>query len=192
MSWTDQRVALLRKLWGEGKTAAEIAKELGSVTRNAVIGKAHRLKLASRASPIQQNNRKPVVAANNSSPTAPKKVAVKQKEKESAFNVPLEVLVTQDKSKSVAKASHEKAEYSLAELTNSQCRWPTGDPREEAFGFCGGEALVGIPYCEEHGKAAYQTSTRNRVLKAEDFENTNNKNRAAQDEEMLDSLSASA
>ena len=57
MSWTDERVALLKKLWGEGKTAAEIAKELGGVTRNAVIGKAHRLKLSNRVSPIQQNKK---------------------------------------------------------------------------------------------------------------------------------------
>ena len=57
MSWTDERVALLKQLWGEGKTAAEIAKELGEgVTRNAVIGKAHRLKLSNRVSPIQQND----------------------------------------------------------------------------------------------------------------------------------------
>lgn len=59
MSWTEDRVAILKKLWSEGKTAAEIAKELGGVTRNAVIGKAHRLKLSNRASPIQQNNTKP-------------------------------------------------------------------------------------------------------------------------------------
>ncbi len=57
MSWTDERVSLLKKLWGEGKTAAEIAKELGGVTRNAVIGKAHRLKLSNRVSPIQQNKK---------------------------------------------------------------------------------------------------------------------------------------
>lgn len=61
MNWTEERVALLRQLWGEGKTAAEIAKALGGVTRNAVIGKAHRLKLSNRVSPIQQNNKKPVV-----------------------------------------------------------------------------------------------------------------------------------
>ena len=59
MSWSDDRVEVLKKLWGEGKTAAEIAKELGEgVTRNAVIGKAHRLKLSSRVSPIQQNAKK--------------------------------------------------------------------------------------------------------------------------------------
>ncbi|HEY8189050.1 MAG TPA: GcrA family cell cycle regulator, partial [Micavibrio sp.] len=64
MSWTDERIALLKKLWGEGKSAAEIAKALGGgLTRNAVIGKAHRLKLSNRISPIQQNNKKPQPAA---------------------------------------------------------------------------------------------------------------------------------
>ena len=57
MSWTDERVSLLKKLWGEGKTAAEIASTLGGVTRNAVIGKAHRLKLSNRMSPIQTNKK---------------------------------------------------------------------------------------------------------------------------------------
>ena len=53
MNWTDERVSLLKKMWGEGKTAAEIAKLLGGITRNAVIGKAHRLRLSGRVSPIQ-------------------------------------------------------------------------------------------------------------------------------------------
>ena len=77
MSWTDERVALLRKMWGEGKTAAEIAKELGGVTRNAVIGKAHRLKLSNRLSPIQQNTKKvvPKPAANEERKPAPRRVA---------------------------------------------------------------------------------------------------------------------
>ena len=65
MSWTEDRVSLLRKLWGDGHTAAEIAKELGEgVTRNAVIGKAHRLKLSGRVSPIQQNKKTAVKAAD--------------------------------------------------------------------------------------------------------------------------------
>ena len=63
MSWTDERVSLLRKLWTEGKTAAEIAGTLGGVTRNAVIGKAHRLKLSNRVSPIQQNTQRSARAA---------------------------------------------------------------------------------------------------------------------------------
>lgn len=138
MSWTDDRVALLTKLWGEGKTAAEIAKELGGVTRNAVIGKAHRLKLSNRVSPIQQNNKKPVA----------KPAPVK-------------------KPKEVAAADAKRQKYALTDLGARQCRWPIGDPRDENFGFCGGESISGLPYCSEHAQVAYQAATRNRILKAE-------------------------
>lgn len=141
MSWTDDRVALLKKLWGEGKTAAEIAKELGGVTRNAVIGKAHRLKLSNRVSPIQQN-KKPVVKA----PPPEKKIRPQVLIEENRERIP------------------------LMELSGRMCRWPIGDPQEENFGFCGETSIAGFPYCAEHGKVAYQAATRNRMLKAEEFE----------------------
>lgn len=142
MSWTDDRVALLKKLWGEGKTAAEIAKELGGVTRNAVIGKAHRLKLSNRVSPIQQN-KKP----------APAKVAPVEK-----------------KPKQVIAEDESRDKVALVDLGARACRWPIGDPREESFGFCGCESISGLPYCGEHAKVAYQAATRNRILKAEEAE----------------------
>lgn len=142
MSWTDERVSLLRKMWVEGKTAAEIAKELGGVTRNAVIGKAHRLKLSNRVSPIQQNKK----------PVAPVKAPVEKK---------IEKILLQDNS---------KPGIDLLDLKNSMCCWPKGDPRDENFGFCGEEAIVGLPYCGSHAKVAYQAATRNRILQAEDFE----------------------
>lgn len=139
MSWTDERVALLKRLWGEGKTAAEIAKELGGVTRNAVIGKAHRLKLSNRVSPIQQNKK----------PVAKPVVAVKKVEKPPAIN------------------DDDRQGIPLTNLEASQCRWPIGDPREESFGFCGDEKMAGLPYCSDHAKVAYQAATRNRILQAE-------------------------
>jgi hypothetical protein len=85
MSWTDERVALLKRLWGEGKTAAEIAGELGGVTRNAVIGKAHRLKLSNRVSPIQQN-KKPVAVAK---PSPEKKVRQTLEQDNNRTGVPM-------------------------------------------------------------------------------------------------------
>lgn len=144
MSWTDDRVELLTKLWGEGKTAAEIAKELGGVTRNAVIGKAHRLKLSNRVSPIQQNKKpapvsKPVV---QTPPPAERKV---------------QKAASQDNRQGIP----------LVDLKPNQCKWPLGDPRDECFGFCGAPAIAGLPYCLEHAKVAYQAATRNRILKAE-------------------------
>lgn len=145
MSWTDDRVALLKKLWGEGKTAAEIAKELGGVTRNAVIGKAHRLKLSNRVSPIQQNNKKPAPAPKVQPQLIERKV---QKSP------------VQDNRKGIP----------LTDLKANECRWPLGDPREEHFGFCGHRQIAGLPYCGEHAKMAYQAATRNRILKAEEAE----------------------
>lgn len=142
MSWTDDRVALLKKLWGEGKTAAEIAKELGGVTRNAVIGKAHRLKLSNRVSPIQQNKKSSVAKA-------PAEKKPKQK------------IIAEDASRETIP---------LLDLKGNMCRWPIGDPRDEKFGFCGAACIPGLPYCAEHAKVAYQAATRNRILKAEELE----------------------
>lgn len=143
MSWTDERVTLLKQLWGEGKTAAEIAKVLGDgITRNAVIGKAHRLKLSSRLSPIQQNAGKKK-KAEPAAPRAPKQ-AVKMPE---------------FRGKGVQ----------LVDLDFRMCRWPNGDPQEENFNFCGCDVVPGLPYCAEHARVAYQVSGRARNLKAEDF-----------------------
>lgn len=152
MSWTDDRVELLTKLWGEGKTAKEIAEKLGGVTRNAVIGKAHRLKLSGRASPIQQSKKKTVakVPANTSKP-----VAVTPEKK-----VKKPTPVRQE------KASEDSID--LIDLGAHNCRWPIGDPQEKNFGFCGDESLPSLPYCLEHSKLAYQPATRKRILKAEE------------------------
>lgn len=142
MSWTEDRVSLLTRLWGEGKTAAEIAQELGGVTRNAVIGKAHRLKLSGRISPIQQNNKKQTTQAKTPTPkkSPPKPIIV-------------------------AKADKERDLVPLIDIKGHMCRWPVGDPQEEKFGFCGDRSLEGLPYCAEHAQVAYQAATRNRILK---------------------------
>lgn len=144
MSWTDERVTLLKQLWGEGKTAAEIAKVLGDgITRNAVIGKAHRLKLSSRLSPIQQNTvKKP---KTESAPPRAFKPAIKMPE-------------------------YKGREVKMVDLDSRMCRWPNGDPQEENFSFCGCDAIAGLPYCDTHARAAYQVATRSRTLDAKDFE----------------------
>ena len=143
MSWTDERVSLLKKLWGDGKTAAEIAKELGGVTRNAVIGKAHRLKLSNRASPIQQAKKTTITKAQNQNTPPEKKV---------------------QKSAPVLKVDEVKGGVALTDLKPNQCRWPQGDPREGEFGFCAAPCVPGMPYCAEHVAVAYQPATRNRIL----------------------------
>lgn len=162
MSWTEERVSLLRRLWGEGHTAAEIAKQLGGVTRNAVIGKAHRLKLSNRVSPIQQN-KKP----------ANKNVERKSVKRTVSSASPLPV-PTKSSAKKAPTSVQETAEiqnesgklYSMMELKPRMCRWPCGDPQSTDFGFCGDPAIPGLPYCEKHAKMAYQASTRNRIFNA--------------------------
>lgn len=149
MSWTDERVSLLTKLWGEGKTAAEIAKELGGVTRNAVIGKAHRLKLSNRVSPIQQNKKS--VAPKAQAPAKAAPAPAQPKVKKTAL---------QDNRQGIP----------LTDLKANQCRWPIGDPQEESFGFCGDGCLPSLPYCLEHAQVAYQAATRNRILKGQEAE----------------------
>ncbi len=152
MSWTDEKVTLLRQLWGEGKTAAEIARALGGgLTRNAVIGKAHRLRLSNRVSPIQQNDnvKKPVVVSSTNvvASTAARAVV------------------------SVAAASVARGGgVKMADLKERMCRWPVGDPKDsENFHFCGASAVPGMPYCAEHARVAYQAPSKARALNADDF-----------------------
>lgn len=158
MSWTDDRVSVLKKLWGEGRTAAEIAKELGGVTRNAVIGKAHRLKLSNRVSPIQQNNKKPV-----------QKVVERKEVERETVQQNVTVFVPSEKPK--IRASQARLQ-SLLDLKPRACRWPVGDPKEEGFGFCGCDAIPGLPYCGDHAKLAYQPASRNRAIRVENYEDT--------------------
>lgn len=144
MSWTEDRVEVLKDLWGQGKTAAQIAAILGGVTRNAVIGKAHRLSLAARTSPIQRKK-----AANSSPPRAPanKKVAA-----------PTQPATIE------AKPGCKKV--SMVDLGPRDCCFPLGDPKRADFGFCGDKAAPGLPYCEAHAAIAYQPARRGRAVTA--------------------------
>ncbi len=156
MSWTDERVSLLKKLWGEGRTAAEIAKELGEgVTRNAVIGKAHRLKLSGRVSPIQQNKKSSTKTVERKVEKVSKSIQVVKPLAAAAEPAPNPV------------SREDQDLFSLMDLKPRMCRWPVGDPQDQEFGFCGCECIMGLPYCSEHAKQAYQAATRNRILQAE-------------------------
>ena len=164
MSWTEERVSLLRKLWGEGHTAAEIAKQLGGVTRNAVIGKAHRLKLSNRVSPIQQN-KKPA-NKNIERKTVKKTAHIGIVSSRSNTSISSSTGQTPQRT-SGADINDNEELYSLMDLKPRMCRWPYGDPKHEDFGFCGDSAMPGLPYCEKHAKMAYQASTRNRIFSAD-------------------------
>lgn len=172
MSWTEERVATLKKLWGEGKTAAEIAKELGGVTRNAVIGKAHRLKLSNRLSPIQQTAKKSATSAASKPKTEDKKAAISAS-----------AAASQPKKKMPKPANMDipftGKGVKLADLKEKMCRWPIGDPQEADFKFCGCANTPGLPYCEEHARLAYQTTSRSRKLREDDFANIDSNVKAA-------------
>lgn len=163
MSWTDDRVATLTKMWKDGRSAAEIAKELGGVTRNAVIGKAHRLGLSGRASPIKKKKETAKktttkAAAKKTTKTTKKKAAAKTEEKVEA-SAKQQKMVT-DAIKAAAAEAPSKAKeggITLLELTERVCKWPIGDPQESDFHFCGMPSLNSLPYCEEHAAMAYQT-----------------------------------
>ena len=177
MNWTPERVELLRKLWSEGLSASQIAFQLGGVSRNAVIGKVHRLKLSSRgrAAPIQAKQKKatpatpkkprkrvnhaadyeePKAAAQKLiTPAAPEPAATEYVGK--LYNEP----TTQPEEKSSSSqdvAIPISLRLKLTELTDRVCKWPNGDPLNEDFHFCGNTPKDGVCYCAYHARIAYQ------------------------------------
>lgn len=166
MSWTDERIATLKKMWKEGKSAAEIAKTLGKgVTRNAVIGKAHRMGLSGRPSPIKKSaapkkEAAPKKATAKAAPARSKKATTPAAAPAAKNTAPAkEVEDVKIFEKDVVPPGGGVA---LLDLTERMCKWPIGDPREDDFTFCGLAIRVGTPYCPEHAAMAYQTSSRNR------------------------------
>jgi GcrA cell cycle regulator len=157
MSWTDERVESLKKLWQEGLSASQIAGRLGGVTRNAVIGKVHRLGLAGRATTTRMKSHRPRRIPVAPRPRPQGKVA-------SRFNAPLSSplrdLYRADGDgyvppiEEVVIPLHERK--SLNQLTESCCRWPIGDPQEADFHFCARKKVAGLPYCEVHARRAFQ------------------------------------
>lgn len=145
MAWTDDRVEILKKLWAEGLSASQIATQMGGVTRNAVIGKVHRLGLSGRATPT-----KPSRGIENvpSVPHTPKllddKLDIKPILADPAFSTPI-ILDTGDKT-------------TLPTLSKNMCKWPNGDPASDDFHFCGQPSPSGRSYCAYHAQMAFQPS----------------------------------
>ncbi|HSF95509.1 MAG TPA: GcrA family cell cycle regulator [Thermohalobaculum sp.] len=187
MSWTDERVDKLRELWGEGMSASQIAKALGGVTRNAVIGKVHRLGLSNRgAAPAAQpasDEPKPAArpAARAAKPEAPAASAAPEQTPEPekpAVTLPRTAPVLRDPTlprapglptpeEAAARATLAEIEkfarrITLLELTERTCKWPIGDPTEENFHFCGLPSVTGKPYCEHHVAIAFQPMSARR------------------------------
>ncbi len=140
MSWTEEKVAVLRQYWGSGKSASEIAEIIGDMSRNAVIGKAHRLGLAGRPSPIKEKTAKPKPKPTILPVATPNRAQAPQA-KASAGNV-VEL--------------QPGGGATILSLTERMCRWPHGDPKKPGFRFCGKSVSDGSSYCVEHLKQAYQ------------------------------------
>jgi len=156
MSWTDERVAILSKLWADGLSASQIAAELGGVTRNAVIGKVHRLGLSGRAKPtssgIKRVKRAPRSNSYNARPRNPRALATSKSGNLSAVpRVAVEDMVEPESKK-----------LDLVDLNEKTCKWPHGDPATDDFHFCGHATKEDSPYCEYHSKLAYQPTTDRR------------------------------
>lgn len=160
MSWTDERIDELRKLWAEGLSASQIATRLGGVTRNAVIGKIHRLGLSGRVKtpkPRPAAPRRPSSARSAAPIKSPPRVmavgsaAVKVVERDApAPELEPAVLV-----QPVAEIVPFGGGVSLLELTPSSCRWPVGDPADEDLKFCGAQCAQGDVYCRGHAEVAF-------------------------------------
>ena len=180
MSWTDDRVATLTKMWGEGQSASQIAKELGGVTRNAVIGKVHRLGLSNRATGGAKPGAKGKTAAK---PTTRAKAAAKPKAEAAPAASAKPILparkaiipagqplppqpsaneISPEALASVREVEKKAKKISLMELTERTCKWPIGDPATDEFWFCGLTSEPGKPYCEAHVGVAFQPMSSRR------------------------------
>jgi GcrA cell cycle regulator len=158
MSWTDERVEQLKKLWSDGLSASQIAAELGGITRNAVIGKVHRLGLSGRAKSTSSASARPRKARSQSHMLRIGRASIRG-------NTALAHAYEVD-----AEAEPELIENiipigqrrTILELTEQTCRWPVGDPGSADFFFCGGNTLGGLPYCAYHSRVAYQPASDRR------------------------------
>lgn len=159
MTWTDERVESLKKLWESGLSASQIAAELGSVTRNAVIGKVHRLGLSGRAKSPASTAPRPRKAPRPAQHMM--RVSRPMSRGNTALAHAFEMDVESD------PISHDNVvpmsqRRTLLELNEATCHWPIGDPSNPEFFFCGGKALGGLPYCAHHSRIAYQPASDRR------------------------------
>jgi len=139
MSWTEEKVAKLKELWGKGNTASQIAEIIGGISRNAVIGKAHRLnlsaKIKTRSATTNKNFENSLNEQNIKS----------RRSRKSKF-----------KSLIIEKDFEPENPKQLEELDENSCKWPIGHPNEKSFYFCGRSSLKDFSYCKLHLLYAYQ------------------------------------
>ena len=178
MSWTDERVEQLKKMWSEGQSASQIAKELGGVTRNAVIGKVHRLGLSNRAGPATTKpiKEKEKAEAPKQEPAQAKPAAAEKPAETRPIPARKQIIpagqplppqpsaneISPEALASVREVEKKSKKISLMELTERTCKWPMGDPATDDFWFCGLPVQQGKPYCEAHVGVAFQPMSSRR------------------------------
>jgi len=140
MSWTEERVDKLKKLWSEGLSASQIARSLGEVTRNAVIGKVHRLGLSGRATTSRIDR--------------PRLHTVRRPPRPRLIVPEIEL---------VEEARLANGDYAtVMTVKEGMCKWPIGDPGSDEFHFCGNQSANATPYCAAHSRMAYQPTQSRR------------------------------
>ena len=166
MSWTDERIEELRKLWADGLSASQIANTLGGVSRNAVIGKIHRLGLSGRVKAARAPTRRatatpPPAPAPRVKPAPQPRVmavgstVVKVVEREQYQPAPEPVV-------SAAIVSLHEG-ITLTDLKPCSCRWPVGDPSTDDFRYCGAQTSPGDTYCAAHAEVAFPSRAKSRT-----------------------------
>ena len=143
MSWTEEKVAKLKELWGSGKTASQIAEIIGGVSRNAVIGKSFRLNLSAKIKTRKAASNKDFENSNQES------IKTSSRGRKSKF-----------KSLIIEKDFEPENPKQLEELDESSCKWPIGHPNEKDFYFCGRSSLKDFSYCRLHLLFSYQSRNK--------------------------------
>jgi len=151
MSWTEEKVAKLKELWGKGNTASQIAEIIGGISRNAVIGKAHRLNLSAKI------KTRTAISSQKYENSFDEKAIKSKRVRRSKF-----------KSLIIEKDFEPENPKQLEELDENSCKWPIGHPDEKSFYFCGRSSLKDFSYCKLHLLYAYQPKGKKEEISEKD------------------------
>ncbi|WP_432346673.1 GcrA family cell cycle regulator [Shinella yambaruensis] len=176
MNWTDERVEKLKKLWSEGLSASQIAAQLGGVSRNAVIGKVHRLNLPGRAkaggTQAAARPKRPAPATPRPSNFTARPVTTRAVARPAGNTIPKEEIDFETQAEQLPVPANGNnvvvpmsRRLELTQLTERTCKWPIGDPLNDDFHFCGNESPDNSPYCTYHQRLAYQPSAERRRMR---------------------------